>query len=183
MDRYAKQRAFGLAVRAATALVLAVMAIVIGVTLARGGRVLLTDPAIAITPPGSRYMLEANGGFLHAMLGTAVHRRPATVVSMVPRRLDGDVPPERLLQRAVLGRREHVPERAVGHAPIVYGVFVLTIVIAIGARTSLFFGIIAIAVFQYPIMTRTRTRRCGPPLIRCARRRTGWGRPVLRARS
>ena len=168
MDRYAKQRAFGLAVRAATALVLAVMAVVIGVTLARGGRILLADPAIAITPPGSRYMLEANGGFLHAMLGTAFIVGPATVVSMVlavstATYLQSDYSSERFSDAV-----NTFLNVLWGTPPIVYGVFVLTVVIAVGARTSLFFGIVAIAVFQYPIMTRytDEALRSAPDTVR-----------------
>ncbi|MFC6753302.1 PstA family ABC transporter permease [Halorubrum tibetense] len=168
MDRYAKQRAFGFAVRAATAVVLAVMAIVIGVTLARGGRVLLTDPTIAVTPPGSRYMLEANGGFLHAMLGSVLIVGPATVVAMVlavstAAYLQSDYSSERFSDavNTFLNVLWATP-------PIVYGVFVLTVVIAVGARTSLFFGIVAIAVFQYPIMTRytDEALRSAPDTVR-----------------
>ncbi len=168
MDRYAKQRAFGFAVRGATAVVLAVMAIVIGVTLARGGRVLLTDPTIAVTPPGSRYMLEANGGFLHAMLGSVLIVGPATVVAMVlavstAAYLQSDYSSERFSDavNTFLNVLWATP-------PIVYGVFVLTVVIAVGARTSLFFGIVAIAVFQYPIMTRytDEALRSAPDTVR-----------------
>ncbi|OVE84670.1 PstA family ABC transporter permease [Natronolimnobius baerhuensis] len=154
MDRYAKQRLFELLARGAAALVVAVMVLVIGVTLFRGGRVLLTDPAVAITPPGSRYQLEADGGFLHAVVGSLFIVGPATVVSMVL-----------AVSTAIYLQSDYSSERfsdAVNMflnvlwatPPIVYGVFVLTIIIAIGARTSMFFGIIAIAIFQYPIMTR-----------------------------
>ncbi|MFA9426052.1 PstA family ABC transporter permease [Natronorubrum sp. A-ect3] len=154
MDRHAKGRLFGLLARGAAALVVAVMVLVVAVTIYRGGRVFLTDPAIAITPPGSRYMLEGDGGFLHAVLGSLFIVVPATVVSAVL-----------AVSTAIYLQSDYSSERFSdvvnmflnvlwGTPPIVYGVFVLTIIIAIGARTSLFFGIIAIAIFQYPIMTR-----------------------------
>ncbi|SDQ38171.1 PstA family ABC transporter permease [Natronobacterium texcoconense] len=154
MDRYARQRLFGWLARGAAALVVAVMVMVVAVTLYRGGRVFLTDPAIAITPPGSRYMLEAEGGFLHAVVGSVFIVGPATVVSAIL-----------AMSTAIYLQSDYSSERFAdavnmflnvlwGTPPIVYGVFVLTIIIAIGARTSLFFGIVAIAIFQYPIMTR-----------------------------
>ena len=154
MDRYAKQRAIGVAARAAAALVVGVMALVITVTLVRGGRVLLSDPTIVITPPGSRYQLEATGGFLHAVLGSIFIVLPATLISMTL-----------AVSTAVYLQSDYSSERFSdvtnlflnvlwGTPPIVYGVFVLTIIIAIGSRTSLIFGIVAIAIFQYPIMTR-----------------------------
>ena len=168
MDRYAKQRAFGVLARAAAGLVVFVMVVVIGVTIFRGGRVLLADPSIVISPPGSRYELEGTGGFFHAVLGSAFIVGPATVASMVlaistATYLQSDYSSERFSDAVnmFLNVLWATP-------PIVYGVFVLTIVIAVGARTSLFFGIIAIAVFQYPIMTRyiDEALRSAPDTVR-----------------
>ncbi|MCU4926329.1 ABC transporter permease subunit [Halobacteria archaeon AArc-dxtr1] len=154
MDRYAKQRLFGAFARGAAGLVVSVMILVVGVTIYRGGRVFLTDPAIAVTPPGSRYMLEGTGGFLHAVLGSLFIVVPATVASATL-----------AISTAIYLQSDYSSERFSdvvnmflnvlwGTPPIVYGVFVLTVIIAVGAQTSLFFGIIAIAIFQYPIMTR-----------------------------
>ena len=154
MDRYTEQRLFGLLARASAALVVGVLAMVISVTLYRGGRVFLTDPAVMITPPGSRYMLDGGGGFLHAVLGSILIVVPATMIAILLS-----------LSTAVFLQSDYSSERTSeiinmflnvlwGTPPIVYGVFVLTVIIAVGAQTSLFFGIIAIAIFQYPIMTR-----------------------------
>ncbi|MDJ1433141.1 ABC transporter permease subunit [Halostagnicola sp. A-GB9-2] len=154
MDRYTEQRLFGLLARGAAALVVAVMVLVISVTIYRGGRVFLMDPTIVITPPGSRYMLEGDGGFLHAVLGSIFIVGPATIISAVL-----------AVSTAIYLQSDYSSERFSdtvnmflnvlwGTPPIVYGVFVLTVIIAIGARTSMFFGIVAIAIFQYPIMTR-----------------------------
>ncbi|ELY94306.1 binding-protein-dependent transport system inner membrane protein [Natrialba chahannaoensis JCM 10990] len=154
MDRYTEQRLFGLLARASAALIVGVLALVVGVTLYRGGRVFLTDPAVAITPPGSRYMLDGGGGFLHAVLGSLFIVVPATVIAMVLS-----------LSTAIYLQSDYSSERTSevinmflnvlwGTPPIVYGVFVLTVIIAVGAQTSLIFGVIAIAIFQYPIMTR-----------------------------
>ncbi len=154
MDRYATQRLFETLARAATALVVGVMVLVVGVTIARGGWALLSEPSLVFTPPGSQYMLEGDGGFLHAVLGSLLIVGPATVVSMVLAvstavYLQSDYSSDRFsdIVNMFLNVLWATP-------PIVYGVFVLTVVIAIGARTSLFFGIVAIAIFQYPIMTR-----------------------------
>jgi phosphate transport system permease protein len=168
MNRYTTQRLFGIAVRAAASLVVGVLLLVIGVTVIRGGGVLLADPSIVLTPPGARYMLEGTGGFLHAVLGSLFIVGPATVVSMVA-----------AVSTAVYLQSDYSSERfsdAVnmflnvlwGTPPIVYGLFVLTIIIATGAQTSLFFGIVAIAIFQYPIMTRytDEALRAAPETVR-----------------
>ncbi|MDQ2050628.1 ABC transporter permease subunit [Natronolimnohabitans sp. A-GB9] len=154
MDRYTEQRLFGLLARASAALIIAVLLLVVGVTLYRGGRVFLTDPTVAITPPGSRYMLDGGGGFLHAVLGSIFIVVPATVIATIMS-----------LSTAVFLQSDYSSERTSdvinmflnvlwGTPPIVYGVFVLTVIIAVGAQTSLIFGVVAIAIFQYPIMTR-----------------------------
>ncbi|MFU8870230.1 PstA family ABC transporter permease [Natronococcus sp.] len=154
MDRYTEQRLFGLLARASAALILAVLAMVVGVTLWRGGRVFVTDPAVMVTAPGSRYMLDGGGGFLHAVLGSIFIVVPATVVASIL-----------AISTAIFLQSDYSSERTSdvinmflnvlwGTPPIVYGVFVLTIIIAAGAQTSLIFGTIAIAIFQYPIMTR-----------------------------
>ena len=168
MNRYTTQRLFGIAVRTAALLIVGVLLLVIGVTVARGGGVLLADPSIVVTPPGSRYMLEGTGGFLHAVLGSLFIVGPATAVSMVA-----------AVSTAVYLQMDYSSDRfsdAVnmflnvlwGTPPIVYGVFVLTLIIAAGAQTSLFFGIIAIAIFQYPIMTRytDEALRAAPETVR-----------------
>jgi len=168
MNRYTTQRLFGVAVRAAALLVVGVLLLVVGVTVARGGGVLLADPSIVFTPPGSRYMLEGTGGFLHAVLGSLFIVGPATVVSMV-----AAVSTAVYLQSDYSSRRFSDGVNMFlnvlwGTPPIVYGVFVLTIIIATGAQTSLFFGIIAIAIFQYPIMTRytDEALRAAPETVR-----------------
>jgi phosphate transport system permease protein len=168
MDRYAEERLFGLLARASAALIVAVLVLVVGVTLYRGGRVFLTDPAVMVTPPGSRYMLDGGGGFLHAVLGSVFIVVPATVIAVVLS-----------LSTAVFLQSDYSDERTSevinmflnvlwGTPPIVYGVFVLTVIIAVGARTSLFFGIVAIAIFQYPIMTRyaDEALRAAPDAVR-----------------
>ncbi|APX97033.1 PstA family ABC transporter permease [Natronorubrum daqingense] len=154
MDRYAKQRLIGLLARGATAIVVSVMVFVVGVTIYRGARILLTDPSIVVTPPGSQYTLQAEGGFLHAIVGSVFIVIPATIVSTIL-----------AISTAIYLQSDYSSERFSdlanmflnvlwGTPPIVYGVFVLTIIFTVGARQSLLFGIIAIAIFQYPIMTR-----------------------------
>lgn len=154
MNRHAKGRLFGLLARASAALVVGVLALVIAVTLVHGGRVLLADPAIVVTPPGSRYMLDGDGGFLHAVLGSVYVVVPATVVSTglalsTATALQSDYSDDRFASAV-----NTVLNALWGTPPIVYGVFVLTLIVAAGAQTGLAFGIVAIAVFQYPITTR-----------------------------
>jgi len=154
MDRYTEQRIVDGLVRVATAIVLAVLALVVGVTVVRGGGALLANPSIVVTPPGSTYMLDGTGGFLHAVVGSVLIVVPATVASTVLAistavYLQSDYSSERFAEYANLFLNV-----LWGTPPIVYGVFVLTIMIAAGTRASMLAGILSITIFQYPIITR-----------------------------
>lgn len=154
MDRYREQRFFEAVIKGSAAVVLSVLILVIGVTVYRGGSVLISDPTIMITPPGGSYMLDAEGGFLHAVVGSILIVVPATILSTVL-----------AISTAVYLQSDYSSERFTdytntllnslwGTPPIIYGVFVLTLMIAAGARASLVAGIIAVGIFQYPIITR-----------------------------
>lgn len=154
MDRYTEQRVFAVLVRASAAVVVGVLALVVGVTLVRGGGVLLADPTIVVTPPGSRYMLDGGGGFFHAVVGSVLVVVPATVLSTAlalstALYLQSDYSGERIAEYVTMFLNV-----LWGTPPIVYGVFVLTAMIAAGARASLFAGILSITIFEYPIITR-----------------------------
>ncbi|MFC6905703.1 PstA family ABC transporter permease [Halalkalicoccus tibetensis] len=154
MDRYTEQKLFGVLMRASVAVVIGALAIIVGVTLVRGGAVLASDPTLAITPPGPTYLIDGGGGFLHAMVGSLFIVVPATVASTAV-----------ALSTAIYLQSDYSSERFAewvnlflnvlwGTPPIVYGVFVLTLLIFAGARASLVAGIVSIAIFQYPIITR-----------------------------
>ncbi len=154
MDRYREQQLIAVLARWGTAVVVTALLVVIAATIYRGGTVLLSDPLIPLTPPGSSYMLDGSGGFLHAVVGSVLIVVPATGVATIL-----------ALSTAVYLQSDYSSQRfgeyvnmflniLWGTPPIVYGVFVLTAMIAIGSRASMLAGIVAIGIFEYPIITR-----------------------------
>lgn len=154
MDRYIEQRLFEGAAKASVGLVVGTLLTLFVVILLRGGWVLVEDPSIMITPPGSRYLLGGDGGFLHAVLGTIYIVVPATVIATLL-----------ALSIAIYLQRDYSSDRFAelvnssldilwANPPIVYGLFVLSLIIAAGGRISLIGGIVAITLLQLPIITR-----------------------------
>lgn len=136
------------------ALVVASLFLVIGITLLHGGTVLLQKPEIVVTPPGPRYLLGGDGGFLHAVLGSVYMVLPATMCAAVMAMgialyLQSDYSSERISEavRTVLDALWGTPS-------IVYGIFVFTILVYMQQRASLLAGIAALTLLELPIITR-----------------------------
>ena len=138
----------------ALAVVIISLFMVIGITFLKGGAVLLEKPDLVVTPPGSRYLLGGDGGFLHAVLGSIYMVLPATACAAVMA-----LGIALYLQSDYAG--EHVAEiiRAVldvlwGTPSIVYGIFVFAILVYLQQRASLLAGIVALTLLELPVITR-----------------------------
>jgi len=105
------------------------------------------------TPKGG-YYLGKEGGILNAIIGSIYVAGGATAIGL-------------LLSLAIMlyihgyGERSRITsftrlslDVLWGVPSIVYGVFLFTIMLALRARASLLFGIITVALFELPIMTR-----------------------------
>lgn len=124
------------------------------VTLYRGGGTIIRQPGIILAAPGPRYLLGGGGGFGHAILGSLAMAIPATLLSsllaiLIAVYLQPDYSPPR-----VSGMIRSFLDILWGTPSIVYGIFVLTVLIFFHQRGSVMAGIIALTFLELPIITR-----------------------------
>ena len=113
----------------------------------------LTLDMITQTPKGG-YYLGKEGGILNAIIGSIYLAIGATILSSalaIPLALYLS---EYLGETRLTSYIRRVLDVLCGIPSIVYGAFTFTIMVAVGARASLLWGIITIAMFEFPIITR-----------------------------
>jgi len=152
--RYLEERMFKILIGISVSLVTVPLLIIIGTVLLKGGKVLVDNPGVLITPPGSRYLITGEGGFLHAVLGSLYLVIPATLIASlmgfgIALFLQSDYTSQR-----ISGSIRTCLDVLWGTPSIVYGVFVLTILIFINQRGCLLAGISALTLLELPIITR-----------------------------
>ncbi|HEX9914294.1 MAG TPA: phosphate ABC transporter permease PstA [Candidatus Bathyarchaeia archaeon] len=134
-------------------------ALVVGSLLAVFALVTLKGlPALSVemitqTPKGGYYMGK-EGGILNAIVGSLYLATGATVLSLLL-----GLPVAFYLTEVCGDTRTASSYRRVldvlcGVPSIVYGAFVFTIMIVLRARASLLYGIVAVTLFEFPLMTR-----------------------------
>lgn len=104
--------------------------------------------------PKGGYYLGGGGGILNAIVGSLYLSLGAIVIAFIlslPMALYLNQYSEK---SRVPGIIRMILEVSTGIPSLIYGVFVFLIMIEVGARASLFWGIITIAVFITPILTR-----------------------------
>jgi len=104
--------------------------------------------------PKGGYYLGGGGGILNAIVGSLYLSTGAIVIAFIlslPMALYLNQYSEK---SRVPGIIRMILEVSTGIPSLIYGVFVFLIMIEVGARASLFWGIITVAVFITPILTR-----------------------------
>lgn len=104
--------------------------------------------------PKGGYYLGGGGGILNAIVGSIYLSFGAIIIAFVlslPMALYLNQYSEKSRIPAMI---RMILEVSTGIPSLIYGVFVFLIMIQVGARASLFWGIITIAVFITPILTR-----------------------------
>ena len=152
--RYMEEKIFKVLMILSLAIVMASLGIVIGITVIKGGDVLIEDPTIIITPPGPKYLLGGEGGFLHAILGSLYMVIPATGIATliaigIALFLQSDYSSPKISEKIRTSL-----DILWGTPSIVYGIFVLTLLIYMQQRGCLLIGIIALSLLELPIITR-----------------------------
>jgi len=135
-----------------TGIVVGGLLVVFAIVILKGAPA-LSFSMLTQTPKGG-YYLGKEGGILNAIIGSIYVAAGATTISL-------------LLSLAIMlyihgyGERSRITsftrlslDVLWGVPSIVYGVFLFTIMLALRARASLLFGIITVALFELPIMTR-----------------------------
>ncbi|MEA2054252.1 MAG: ABC transporter permease subunit [Candidatus Thermoplasmatota archaeon] len=154
MKRYLEEKIFKFLMLLSMAIIASSLFLIIGITILKGGVVMVQKPQVIVTAPGPRYLLGGEGGFLHAILGSIYMVLPATAFASIMAFgiaifLQSDYSSQRVSEsvRTFLDALWGTPS-------IVYGIFVLTILIYLHQRASLLAGIFALALLELPIIAR-----------------------------
>ncbi len=148
MDRRRLEESFFKVVMIASVLlVIASLVAVFATVLVRGVSALSIE--MVTSPPAGGYYLGGGGGILNAILGSLYLSTGAIVVAFVLS----------LLIALYLNQRKSsfirmVLEVSTGLPSLIYGVFVFLIMVRLGERASLFWGIITVSLFITPILAR-----------------------------
>jgi phosphate transport system permease protein len=111
--------------------------------------------SMLIESPRGGYYLGGGGGILNAILGSLYLAGGATILSIMV-----SLPVAMYLHQSPMKSRyvEYIRtslDIACGIPTIIYGAVVFTIMVFIGARSSLFWGMITVSIFITPIMIRS----------------------------
>ena len=111
--------------------------------------------SMLIESPRGGYYLGGGGGILNAILGSLFLAGGATILSIIV-----SMPVAMYLHQSTMKSRyiEYIRtslDIACGIPTIIYGAVVFTLMVFIGARSSLFWGMITVTLFITPIMIRS----------------------------
>lgn len=152
LTRRAKESIFKLITAGATGVVVALLALIIGTIAYKGAGSL--NWAMITQPPKGDYYTGGGGGIANAILGSIYLGLGATLLAFVI-----SLPTALYLRTYASRSRFASMVRGLldvlwGVPSIVFGAFGFTIMVWLGLRASLLAGIITVAMFELPIMTR-----------------------------
>ncbi len=113
----------------------------------------LSVEMITQTPKGGYYMGK-EGGILNAIVGSLYLATGATALSLLLGLPVAFYLTEVCGDTRTASYYRRVLDVLCGVPSIVYGAFVFTIMIVLRARASLLYGIVAVTLFEFPLMTR-----------------------------
>ncbi|HHS13409.1 MAG TPA: ABC transporter permease subunit, partial [bacterium] len=149
-----EEKAAGCLMKAASLIILSVLALILATILLKGLPALNLD-MITKTPRGGFY-LGKEGGILNAIVGSLYLAGGATLLSLLLSL------PIVLYLNVFAGKRSYLAaftrfslDVLWGVPSIVYGAFGFTIMLFLGLRASLLGGMIAVTLLVLPIMSRT----------------------------
>jgi phosphate transport system permease protein len=135
-----------------TALVVGSMAAVFASVTLRGLPA-LTIEMVTQTPKGG-YYLGREGGILNAIVGSLYLATASTALSLLVGLPLALYATEELGDTRTASYYRRALDALCGIPSIVYGAFVFTVMIALRARASLLWGIVAVTLFEFPVMAR-----------------------------
>lgn len=150
--RELEEAVFKLLMLLSTSLVLGSLLVLFAVVILKGAFAL--SLSMITETPKEGYYLGGGGGILNAIVGSLYLASGATALAFV------SSIPIALFLSEYAGRSRFASLTRLsldilwGIPSIVYGAFAFTIMLYLGARASLFWGIITVTLFVFPIMTR-----------------------------
>ncbi len=154
MNKYAKESLFKVLMIVSVLIIAASLLLILGICIVKGGYVILKDPKLIVTAPGPKYLLGGEGGLLHAILGSIYMVIPSTIIAtflayLIARFLQVDY-----IRQKWSDRIRVLFDVLWGVPSIIFGIFVLNVLIRIGGRGCLLAAIITLALLQLPIIVR-----------------------------
>ncbi len=154
MNKYVKEFIFKVLMLLSVGIVIASLLIVVGINIVKGGSVILKEPTLIFKAPGPRYLLGGEGGILHAILGSLYMVVPSTCIAGVLGYLIALFLQIDYMERKYANKIRVLFDVLWGVPSILYGVFILNVLILVRNRGSLLAAIITLALLQLPIITR-----------------------------
>lgn len=152
--KYLEEKIFKIVMVFSLFLTLGPLVLIILVTVIKGGSVLLKTPETIIQSPGPTYLLGGEGGFFHAILGSVYLVVPATIIASL-----FAVTVSLFLQSDYCNKKFSNIIRILldvlwGTPSIIFGVFILIILVLTHQRGCLLAGITTLTLLEIPIITR-----------------------------
>jgi len=154
MNKYVKESIFKVLMVISVFIVIAYLVMIVGINVVKGGIVLIKNPAVVVTAPGPKYLLGGEGGILHAILGSILMVVPSTCISCAASYLIALFLQVDYIKNKLSNKLRVVFDVLWGIPSIIYGIFILNILIITNRRGSLGAGIITLALLQMPVIVR-----------------------------
>ena len=154
MNKYNKEKLFKVLMAVSVIIIAASLLLILGICIVKGGLVIVKDPGLIITAPGPKYLLGGEGGLLHAILGSLYMVIPSTLIATVLAFLIARFLQVDYIKHKFADRIRVLFDVLWGVPSIIFGIFVLNILIRIGARGCLLAAIATLSLLQLPIIVR-----------------------------
>jgi phosphate transport system permease protein len=154
MNKYLKESIFRVLMIISVFIVMVYLVIIIGINIVKGGIVLINNPAVIFTEPGPKYLLGGEGGILHAISGSVLMVIPSTCIACAASYLIALFLQADYIKNRLSNKIRVVFDVLWGIPSIIYGIFILNILIVMNRRGSLGAGIVTLALLQMPIIVR-----------------------------
>lgn len=138
----------------AVLIVVASLVIIVGMNTVKGGLVLLKKPGLLVASPGPKYLLGGDGGILHAILGSIYMVIPSTIIAAILAYLIALFLQIDYIKKKYSDKIRVFFDILWGVPSIIYGIFMLSVLIFINGRGSLLAAIVTLTLLQLPIITR-----------------------------
>ncbi|MDD4680493.1 MAG: ABC transporter permease subunit [Clostridia bacterium] len=154
MNKYLREKIFKVLMVIAVLIVLSSLVIIVGLNIVKGGLVLLKKPGLIVASPGPKYLLGGEGGILHAILGSIYMVIPSTIIAAILGYLVALFLQTDYMKKSFSDKIRVLFDILWGVPSIIYGIFMLSVLIFVNRRGSLLGAIITLTLLQLPIITR-----------------------------
>ena len=154
MNKYFKEAVFKILMIISVVIIFASLALIIGINIVKGGLVIIREPDLIFSSPGPKYLLGGEGGILHSILGSIYMVIPSTIIAGILGYLIALFLQVDYIKRRFSDKIRVLFDVLWGIPSIIFGIFILNMLIVFNQRGSLLAAIITLTLLQLPLMTR-----------------------------